>query len=86
MALPSTKEKVIDFVAIFQKSFPDSNATTCGEIDRAAILNDPTAIGQQFVDFFASEFFWGRHDDASVLPARQKISIVNRRSEVRQDA
>jgi hypothetical protein len=38
------KKEVIDFIALFQKSFANCNSSRSREIDRAAILQDPAAL------------------------------------------
>ena len=38
------EKEVIDFIAIFQKSFADCYSTRSREIDRATVLYDPAAL------------------------------------------
>ena len=56
------EEEVIDFVTIFQKRFSNRNPLPCGQIDRAAVLQNPAALRQQPIDFFTREFFWAGHE------------------------
>src|SRR6266478_2461280 len=54
-------EEVIDFVTIFHERLANRNPPPSGQIDRAAILEDPATLCQQFVDLFAREFFRAGH-------------------------
>ena len=56
------EKKIFDFISALQKRFAKSKATSCGQINRAAVLNRPTAYNQQLVDLLAREFFGRRHE------------------------
>ena len=56
------KQEVVRFITPFEQRFANSHTAVSGKIDRFATLNLPAARRQQFIDIFARELFWGRHE------------------------
>src|SRR5205809_1131480 len=56
------EEEVIHFVTIFQKRLANRNPLPCRQIDRVAVLQNPAALCQQPIDFFAREVLWAGHE------------------------
>ncbi len=58
------EKKIIDFISVFQERFAKSNATSRGQINRAAVVGRPTAFSQKFVDLLARDVFGGLRESA----------------------
>ena len=54
-------ERIVHFIAAFQKRFSNCNTATCRKIDGSAILHLPTAPLQERIYIAAGKLFRGRH-------------------------
>src|SRR5205823_13667943 len=71
------EQEVIDFVTIFQKRLANRDPLPCGQIDRAAVLQNPAALCQQLVDLFAREFFGAGHEPAKLTDSYFAVERKN---------